>query len=111
MAGNVLELTDATFQTEVLESQVPVLVDFWAPWCQPCKTLAPTIEKLATQLGDKVKVGKMDTDKNIEIPGQHGVSAIPTVIIFQNGKPVERLVGLNPEAKYKDALSRLGVAV
>lgn len=111
MAGNVMEFTDATFQAEVLDSTVPVMVDFWAPWCQPCKVLAPTIEKLATQLGDKVKVGKMDTDKNVETPGRLGVSAIPTVIIFQNGQPVERLVGLNSEAKYKDALTRLGVAV
>jgi thioredoxin 1 len=111
MAGNVMEFTDATFQSEVIGSPVPVVVDFWAPWCGPCRMLAPTIEKLANQLGGKVKVGKMDTDQNPEVPGSLGISSIPTVIIFQNGQPVERLVGVNPEAKYKDALGRLGVAV
>ncbi len=109
MAGNVMEFTDSAFQSEVLDSPIPVVVDFWAPWCGPCRMLAPTIEKLAGQFQGKVKVGKMDTDQNPETPGSLGISSIPTVIIFQGGKPVERLVGVNPEAKYRDALSRLGV--
>jgi thioredoxin 1 len=109
MAGNVMEFTDATFKSEVLDSAVPVVVDFWAPWCGPCRMLAPTIEKIAGEYGGRVKVGKMDTDQNPETPGSLGISSIPTVIVFQGGRPVERLVGVNPEAKYKDALARVGV--
>jgi thioredoxin 1 len=108
MAGNVAEFTDANFQSEVLDSPTPVLVDFWAPWCMPCRHLAPTIEKLAGDFQGSVKVGKMDTDKNMDTPGNYRVSSIPTVILFQGGKEVERFVGVNPEAKYRTALEKLG---
>ncbi len=104
MAGSVLEFTDANWKSEVLESTMPVLVDFWAPWCGPCRVLAPTIEKLATALEGKVKVGKMNTDENPETPGAHRISAIPTVMLFHNGKDVDRLVGVNSEAKFRDSL-------
>jgi thioredoxin 1 len=110
MAGNIQEFTDASFQPEVLDAAVPVIVDFWAPWCGPCRMLAPTIQKLAETYAGKVKVGKMDTDQNPETPGGLRISSIPTVIFFQGGKEVERLVGVNPEAKYKDVLAKLGVA-
>lgn len=108
MAGNVQEFTDANFQSEVLDAKVPVLVDFWAPWCMPCRNLAPTIEKLAGQFQGKVKIGKMDTDQNMDIPGNLRISSIPTVIVFKDGREVERFVGVNPEAKYRDALEKLG---
>ncbi|GIW89512.1 MAG: thioredoxin [Isosphaeraceae bacterium] len=108
MAGNVQEFTDANFQSEVLDAKVPVLVDFWAPWCGPCRMLAPTIEKLASQYQGKVKIGKMDTDQNMDTPGNLRISSIPTVILFKDGKEVERFIGVNPEAKYRDALDRLG---
>src|SRR5690242_16899606 len=86
MAGNVQEFTDANWKSEVLDSSVPVMVDFWAPWCGPCRMLAPTIEKLATDYQGKVKVGKLNTDENQDIPGGLRISAIPTVLVFQNGK-------------------------
>ncbi len=111
MAGPVVEFTDANFKSEVLDSTVPVVVDFWAPWCGPCRMLAPTIEKLATQFQGKAKIGKMDTDQNPETPGSLRISSIPTVILYHHGKEVERFVGVNPEAKYRDAITKLGVSV
>lgn len=109
MAGNVLEFTDANWNSEVLQSDKPVVVDFWASWCPPCRMLAPTITKLATEFDRKVKVGKMDTDQNSQIPPSLRISGIPVVIFFQGGKEVDRIVGLQTEAKYKAALERLGV--
>jgi len=110
MAGSVLEFTDANWKTEVLESPLPVLVDFWAPWCGPCRMLAPTIEKLAGDFQGKVKIGKMNTDENQETPGGLRISAIPTVLVFHKGEEVDRLVGVNPEAKFKASLTKLGVS-
>ncbi len=110
MAGNVVEFTDANWKSEVLDSAVPVMVDFWAPWCGPCRILAPTIEKLAGDFQGKVKIGKMNTDENQETPGGLRISAIPTVLIFHGGKEVERLVGVNNESKFKASLERLGVS-
>jgi thioredoxin 1 len=109
MAGNenVLEFTDANWKSEVLESSVPVVVDFWAPWCGPCRMLAPTIEKLATEFQGKIKVGKMNTDENQETPGGLRISAIPTVLVFQGGKEVDRLVGVNTESKFKASFGKL----
>jgi thioredoxin 1 len=109
MAGNVTEFTDGNFKSEVLEASTPVMVDFWAPWCGPCRMLAPTIEKLAGEYQGKLKVGKMDTDQNPDTPGSFRISSIPTVIIFQSGKEVTRLVGVNPEVKFRNELSKLGV--
>ncbi|MDX2038043.1 MAG: thioredoxin [Isosphaeraceae bacterium] len=109
MAGNMVEFTDGNWKTEVLEATEPVLVDFWAPWCGPCRTLAPTIEKLAAEYTGKVKVGKMNTDENQDTPGDLRIAAIPTVLIFHGGKEVDRLVGVTPPAKFKDALAKLGV--
>ncbi len=110
MAENVMEFTDANWSSEVLGAEMPVVVDFWAPWCGPCRQLAPTIEKLAGELNGKVKIGKMNTDENTDTPGGLRISAIPTVLIFQGGKEVDRLVGVNPESKFKSALSKLGVS-
>ena len=110
MAGTVSEVTDNNFQAEVIESEVPVLVDFWAPWCGPCRMLAPTIEKLANQYQGKIKIGKMNTDENPETPGGLRISAIPTVVVFQGGQEVDRLVGVNDESKFKKSLDKLGVA-
>ena len=109
MAGSVVEFTDANWKTEVLDASVPVIVDFWAPWCGPCRNLAPTIEKLADEYQGKVKIGKMNTDENQDTPGGLRISAIPTVLIYQGGKEVDRLVGVNTESKFKAALTKLGV--
>ncbi|HWE38131.1 MAG TPA: thioredoxin [Isosphaeraceae bacterium] len=110
MAGNVLEFTDGNFESEVLGSESPVLVDFWAPWCMPCRRLAPTIEKLAADYQGKVKVGKMDTDQNINTPSALRISSIPTVILFQGGREVDRLVGQGEESRFHDMLSKHNVA-
>src|SRR5271156_1168427 len=94
---NVTLFTDANFEQEVLKSATPVLVDFWAEWCQPCRRLAPTIEKLAADYATKVKVGKVDTDSNHGIASKYAISAIPTVILFKNGEVAQKFVGLRPE--------------
>lgn len=104
-SSNVQEFTDANFEAEVLQSDKPVLVDFWAEWCMPCKMLAPTIDQIAEQFDGKVKVGKVDTDNNREISFKYGIQAIPTVILFQNGEPTQKFVGLKNKAEFEEALN------
>ena len=104
MAENVLEFTDGNFQSDVLESSEPVLVDFWAPWCGPCKMIAPTIEELAGEYAGKVRVGKVNTDENPQTATAHQISAIPTVMLFKNGEVVDRFVGMTPKNKFTAAL-------
>jgi thioredoxin 1 len=101
---NVKEFTDANFEQEVLKSTTPVLVDFWAEWCGPCRMLGPTIEKIAGEYNGKVKVGKVDTDANRDISIKYGISSIPTVIVFKGGQVVNKWVGLRKEAEFKEAL-------
>lgn len=105
MAGeNVVEFTDQNFEQEVINSETPVLVDFWAEWCMPCRMLAPTIEKIAKEYVGKVKVGKLDTDANRDVSIKYGISAIPTVILFKGGQVVQKFVGLRQEKDFKEAL-------
>lgn len=105
MAGeNVKEFSDENFEAEVLKSDQPVLVDFWAEWCQPCRMLAPTISKIANDYAGKVKVGKLDTDANRDVSMKYGISAIPTVILFKNGEVAQKFVGLKAEKDFKAAL-------
>lgn len=106
MAGNVLEFTDDNFQTQVLQSSQPVLVDFWAPWCGPCRMIAPVIEELAHDYAGRVRVGKLNTDDNPQVASSMGISAIPTLILFKNGQPVERLMGLQQKARLSAAIDR-----
>jgi len=105
---NVKEFTDQNFETEVLKSDQPVLVDFWAEWCMPCRMLTPTIEKLAKDYNGKVKVGKLDTDANRDVSMKFGISAIPTVILFKNGQVAQKFVGLRQEKDFKEALDAPG---
>jgi len=96
--------TDANFDKDVLKAKMPVVVDFWAPWCQPCKMVGPTIEALATEYVGKVAVGKMNVDENTQFPGQFGIMSIPTVMIFKNGQPVKSLVGVQSKETYKQGI-------
>jgi thioredoxin 1 len=105
---NVQEFTDQNFEAEVLKSDQPVLVDFWAEWCMPCRMLTPTIEKLAKDYQGKVKVGKLDTDANRDVSMKFGISAIPTVILFRNGQVAQKFVGLRQEKDFKEALDAQG---
>ena len=93
MAENVIEFRDDNFELEVLKADVPVLVDFWAEWCGPCKALAPTVAELAEEYKDKVKVGKVNVDSNGNIATNYGVRSIPTLLIFQNGTILNQIVG------------------
>jgi len=106
-SANVKEFTDQNFEQEVLKSTVPVLVDFWAEWCMPCRMLAPTIDKIADSYAGKVKVGKLDTDASREISIKYGISAIPTVILFQNGHVSQKFVGMRSEKDFREALDAL----
>ena len=109
MAGqNVKEFTDSNFEQEVLQSSEPVLVDFWAEWCGPCRMLAPTIDKIANEYQGKVKVGKVDTDVNRDISIKYNISAIPTVILFKDGQVAQKFVGLRQERDFKEAIDKLG---
>jgi len=97
--GKPQVVTDQSFEQEVLKSDSPVLVDFWATWCGPCRMIAPIVEQISGELGDKVKVMKMDIDENPSTPMSLGIMSIPTVIIFKDGKPADRTVGYRPNMK------------
>ena len=105
---NVVEFTDTNFDSEVLRSEQPVLVDFWAEWCGPCRMLAPTIDKIADAYAGKVKVGKLDTDANREIAMKYQISAIPTILLFKGGQVAEKFVGFKSEKEFKEAIDSLG---
>ena len=92
-----IQVNDDNFKKEVLESEELVLVDFWAPWCMPCRMLAPTIEEIANEMEGKVKVCKMNVDESIKYPQQYGIMSIPTVMLFKNGQTVETMIGLQPK--------------
>jgi thioredoxin 1 len=104
MAGIVAELTDANFEQEVLASPIPVLVDFWAEWCMPCKMIAPTVAELAGEYAGKIKIGKVDTDSNRQISMKFNISAIPTLIFFKDGQVVKKFVGLQQKKDLKAAI-------
>lgn len=98
-------VTDASFGDLVLRSEKPVVVDFWAPWCGPCRRLSPVLEEVAAELADQVTVAKLNTDENAETAGKYGIMSIPTLVIFKNGKEVGRTVGLMPKDELKERIT------
>ncbi|MBI1893935.1 MAG: thioredoxin [Candidatus Rokubacteria bacterium] len=109
MAENItnMALTDGTFERAVLESSEPVLVDFWAPWCGPCRMTAPVIDELATEFAGHAKVGKVNVDDHPRLAAQYGIRAIPTLLFFKDGRVVDRLVGVVPKRVLADKLHEL----
>ncbi|MGD2165250.1 MAG: thioredoxin [Anaerolineae bacterium] len=95
--ADLLEVTDSTFETEVLEADGPTLVDFWAAWCGPCKMVAPVVAEMAEEYSDHLRVAKMDVDSNQETPGNYGIQGIPTLILFKDGEEAARIVGFRPK--------------
>jgi thioredoxin 1 len=106
MSGISVEVTDKNFETEVIQSSTPVLVDFWAVWCGPCKMIAPAIEEMASKFSGRVKVAKMDVDSNQATATQYGIRSIPTLLIFKGGKVVDQVVGAVPKAEIEKRLDR-----
>jgi len=104
---SIVELSDANFDQEVLKSEQPVLVDFWAAWCGPCKALAPTVDEVATQYAGKLKVAKMDVDRNQATPMRYGIRGIPALLLFKGGKVADQIVGYVPKETIDRSLSRV----
>ena len=104
MADNVTEVTDSNFQAEVIESEIPVLVDFWAPWCGPCRMVAPVVEEIAQERGDQLKVVKLNIDENQNTAVQFNVLSIPTLMVFRNGEVAKTVVGAYPKRKLEAEL-------
>jgi thioredoxin 1 len=105
--AEIVDVTDQNFEAEILKSDKPVIIDFWAEWCAPCKQIAPMIKDLAEQYGDRIKIAKMDIDSNPGTPGQYGIRAIPTILSFKDGKVVDQLQGARPKADFEAAIEKL----
>ena len=106
MSSATLQVTDSSFKQEVLESTVPVLVDFWAPWCGPCRMVAPVVDEIATQYQEKIKVVKLNTDENPSIASQYGIRSIPTLMIFKGGERVDMVVGAVPKTTLSNTVEK-----
>ena len=107
MAEGVMEIEDGSFDSEVLQSDKPVMVDFWAPWCGPCKAIGPIVEELAGTFGDKIKFTKCNVDDNPVTPGKYGIKAIPTLILFKEGNVVEQITGMVAKSKLEEAINKV----
>ena len=104
--GNIPEISDTNFEAEVLTAAGPVLVDFWAPWCGPCRMIAPVLEQLSTENGAAVKIVKVNVDESPGIASTYGISAIPTIMLFKDGQVVDRFVGVQPKTRLQEAISQ-----
>lgn len=105
--GDVLQVTDANFGEEIVQSNIPAMVDFWAEWCGPCKTVGPVVEELAKEYANKIKIAKMNVDENRETPAKFGIRNIPTLILFKDGKVVQTIVGAYPKSHLDGELKKL----
>jgi len=103
---NLLEVTDTNFESDVLKSSLPVLIDFWAVWCAPCRAIAPHVDALAAQYEGKIKVGKCDIDANPQVPSRYDIRSIPTLLMFKDGQVVGHVVGAVPRAKLEELVKR-----
>ncbi|MCA2979834.1 MAG: thioredoxin [Myxococcaceae bacterium] len=106
MAKDTVAVQDASFKAEVIDSSVPVLVDFWATWCAPCRAIAPALDELATAYKGKVKIAKVDVDESQRVAQEFGIRSIPTLLLFKGGKVVDQLVGAVPKAKLEDTIKK-----
>ena len=102
-----LTFTDSGFKQEVLESKEPVVVDFWAPWCAPCRIVSPIIDELGKEYEGKVKVGKMNVDENPKVAGQYGIMSIPSIVFFKNGQPIKTMIGAQSKENYKEEIEQV----
>jgi thioredoxin 1 len=107
MAEGVFEISDSSFETDVLKSDKPVVVDFWAPWCGPCKAIGPVIEELSGQFGDKITFVKCNVDDNPITPGKFGIKAIPTLIFFKDGNVVDQITGMVAKSKLEEKINAI----
>jgi thioredoxin 1 len=103
---NITELTDENFKSEIMDTSLPALVDFWAVWCGPCRAIAPVVEELAVQYQGQLKIGKLNVDENPKTPGQYGIRAIPTLILFKNGAVVEQITGAVSKSTLDTAIKK-----
>lgn len=103
---NLTELSDANFESEILHSELPALVDFWAPWCGPCRVVSPVVEELAQEYPDQLKVAKMNVDDNPVTPGKYGIRGIPTLILFKGGEVVDQIVGAVPKGNIEELIRK-----